>query len=137
MILEALDAVGGRDYLAAQARENPQSFLSLVARVIPRELVAAVSHQFVIHAPAVAASTEAWLAQYGPDRTVFDGTPRPSLTVQADPGRLVPTASGPVPDPLAVPNRPSAIPIPQYENDPVPLDRIRPLEEVLVKNIEK
>lgn len=35
MICAALDQVGGIDYLARQAEENPKAFMSLVGRVIP------------------------------------------------------------------------------------------------------
>lgn len=35
MILGALDAEGGMEYLRAQARENPVAFMSLVGRVLP------------------------------------------------------------------------------------------------------
>lgn len=38
MILAALDKVGGVDYLARQANENPGPFLSLVGRVMPLQL---------------------------------------------------------------------------------------------------
>lgn len=34
----ALADVGGREYLAKQARKNPKAFLGLVARLIPRDL---------------------------------------------------------------------------------------------------
>jgi hypothetical protein len=71
--------------------------------------------QFVIHAPAVAVSTQAWLAQYGPGGTARD-TPRPAITVQSEPGQVVPTASGPVPDPLAVPHSLSVRPKPSRKN---------------------
>jgi hypothetical protein len=71
--------------------------------------------QFVIHAPAVAVSTQAWLAQYGPGGSARD-TPRPAITVQADPGGAVPTASGPVPDPLAVPPTLALPPKPSRKN---------------------
>jgi hypothetical protein len=37
MILGALDAAGGEDYLVRQAGENPTAFLSLVGRVLPKE----------------------------------------------------------------------------------------------------
>jgi hypothetical protein len=37
MILCALDAAGGEDYLVRQASENPTAFLSLVGRVLPKE----------------------------------------------------------------------------------------------------
>lgn len=35
MILEALDKVGGVDYLAAKAESHPQAFVSLIGRVLP------------------------------------------------------------------------------------------------------
>lgn len=35
MILGALDDAGGRKYLAEQAKENPQAFMTLVGRVLP------------------------------------------------------------------------------------------------------
>jgi hypothetical protein len=37
MILDALEAVGGRDYLVRQARENPIAFADLLRRSLPRE----------------------------------------------------------------------------------------------------
>lgn len=39
MIIGALSDVGGREYLARQAEENPAAFMSLVGRVLPREVV--------------------------------------------------------------------------------------------------
>jgi hypothetical protein len=38
MILGALDDVGGQEYLANQARENPTAFLSLIGKVLPTTL---------------------------------------------------------------------------------------------------
>lgn len=38
MILGALDAVGGQQYLQAQARDNPQAFLSLLGKCLPKDL---------------------------------------------------------------------------------------------------
>ena len=38
MIIGALQDVGGRDYLAAQALENPAAFMSLIGRVLPLQL---------------------------------------------------------------------------------------------------
>jgi len=38
MIIGALEDVGGRDYLAQQAVENPTAFMSLVGRVLPLQL---------------------------------------------------------------------------------------------------
>jgi hypothetical protein len=38
MILEALDGVGGVEYLQEQARESPNAFLSLVGKVLPLQV---------------------------------------------------------------------------------------------------
>lgn len=38
MVLVALDAVGGADYLARQAEENPGPFLALVGKVLPLQI---------------------------------------------------------------------------------------------------
>lgn len=43
MIRGALDDVGGREFLADQARENPVAFLNLVGKIIPREVEAKVT----------------------------------------------------------------------------------------------
>jgi hypothetical protein len=39
MILGALDKVGGEDYLARQAIENPGPFMGLIGKVLPTTLV--------------------------------------------------------------------------------------------------
>ena len=44
MILGALKDVGGQAYLAEQATNNPNAFLSLVGKVLPMDIKAAVSH---------------------------------------------------------------------------------------------
>jgi hypothetical protein len=38
MILEALSLVGGVDYLARQAEENPSAFMTLVGKVLPMQI---------------------------------------------------------------------------------------------------
>ena len=38
MILGALSDVGGRDYLARQAMENPGPFMTLVGKVLPAQI---------------------------------------------------------------------------------------------------
>jgi hypothetical protein len=37
-ILAAFDAVGGSEYLAQQAIENPQAFMTLLGKVLPTQL---------------------------------------------------------------------------------------------------
>jgi hypothetical protein len=43
MILGALDAVGGQEYLTKQAEENPTAFMTLLGRVVPKEIEAKVT----------------------------------------------------------------------------------------------
>jgi hypothetical protein len=43
MIAGALEDAGGQKYLARQAIENPQAFMGLVGRTVPKELNVAVS----------------------------------------------------------------------------------------------
>lgn len=38
MALEALGAEGGVDYLRRQARENPASFMTMLAKIIPQQV---------------------------------------------------------------------------------------------------
>jgi hypothetical protein len=38
MILSALEAKGGQDYLARQADDNPVAFMSLVGRILPLQV---------------------------------------------------------------------------------------------------
>jgi len=38
MVLEALDRAGGADYLLEQSREQPQAFMALLGKCLPREL---------------------------------------------------------------------------------------------------
>jgi hypothetical protein len=39
MVLHALAAAGGKDYLVAQAGENPVAFLTLIGRCLPKEIM--------------------------------------------------------------------------------------------------
>lgn len=38
MILAALEGAGGQQYLQRQANENPTAFLTLVGKVVPKEI---------------------------------------------------------------------------------------------------
>ena len=50
MILGALSDVGGRDYLARQAMENPGPFMTLVGKVLPTQLTAdSVGDHWALH----------------------------------------------------------------------------------------
>lgn len=49
MILTALNRVGGAKYLARQAEENPSAFMSLVGRIMPKEVVQEGSTPIHLH----------------------------------------------------------------------------------------
>ncbi len=49
MILKALDESGGVDYLVQQAKENPGPFLSLIGKVLPKEVDANISGGLVVN----------------------------------------------------------------------------------------
>jgi hypothetical protein len=38
MVLGALEAAGGQDYLTEQARENPAAFMALVGKTLPKDI---------------------------------------------------------------------------------------------------
>ena len=68
MIVGALSDVGGRQYLAAQALENPASFLSLVGRVLPLQLTGDPDNpiSYVVRAPSPVDSAAEWLRLHAP-----------------------------------------------------------------------
>ena len=44
MVLEALEAEGGTDYLREQAQQNPVAFMGLLSKILPSQLQAEVTH---------------------------------------------------------------------------------------------
>ena len=42
MILNALDAAGGEQYLQEQAAENPSAFIALLGKVLPKDVTVRV-----------------------------------------------------------------------------------------------
>lgn len=44
----AFDKVGGAEYLAKQAKENPQAFMSLLSKVLPRDMKIEMPESFSI-----------------------------------------------------------------------------------------
>ena len=37
-VIEAFEQAGGKDYLARQAKENPQAFMTLLGKVLPTQI---------------------------------------------------------------------------------------------------
>lgn len=48
MILGALSDVGGREYLARQAEQNPTAFMTLVGKVLPLQLANAEGQKLLV-----------------------------------------------------------------------------------------
>jgi len=49
MILNALNKAGGEEYLLDQARNNPGPFMSLVGKILPKDINAKVEGQVTIN----------------------------------------------------------------------------------------
>jgi len=74
MIIGALQQVGGTEYLARQALENPASFMTLVGKVLPTQLIGDGEHpiQFVIRGPSPVESASDWLKAHAPQQITID-----------------------------------------------------------------
>ena len=59
MILGALDKAGGMAYLVRQADANPAAFMTLLAKVLPKDLVIQSVRGYIC-APEQAATMELW-----------------------------------------------------------------------------
>lgn len=68
MILQALQNVGGAEYLERQAVENPSAFLSLLGKLIPQEIDASVEGTTytggIVAIPAKFQTVEEWRAAF-------------------------------------------------------------------------
>ncbi len=75
MILAALDAAGGAEYLTRQAEANPSAFMTLVGRVLPTKIEADVAvHSYVMRAPTPIESADEWLKLHAPsDSRTIEG----------------------------------------------------------------
>ena len=51
MVLTALSQVGGVEYLARQASENPVAFLTLLGKLLPRDVDASAKAEVTINWP--------------------------------------------------------------------------------------
>lgn len=47
MITAALEEVGGQAYLVSQARENPTAFMTLLGKILPKDINANVDLQYM------------------------------------------------------------------------------------------
>lgn len=48
-IIESFEQVGGVDYLVAAALSNPKAYLSLLSKIVPREIEADINAKLALH----------------------------------------------------------------------------------------
>src|SRR5262245_57876755 len=82
MILAALEDVGGAQYLAAQAIENPAAFMTLLGKILPLQLAGdpnGAPISYVIRAPSPVESVAEWLRLHAPSdcREVIESEAEP------------------------------------------------------------
>lgn len=85
MIKAALDRAGGEEYFFRQSTENPTAFMSLIAKVIPAEIIADVKHQFE---PLVIRSLESIERDKQP--ILIEQSPQPEKLAMPDLAELEP-----------------------------------------------
>jgi len=75
-ILQAFHKAGGVAYLTKVANEDPKVFCALLGKVVPAEIVGALTVRHVIRAPLPAEDATAWQRQHAPSQTI------PTTTLQ-------------------------------------------------------
>lgn len=117
-----VDHAGRETVVSKQLPPNVPAAQAILTALAPQRWQAPdqprLAVQYVVNLPSVSADSQAWLRDIGrastaaqpATATIEHGPVLPhrvssALTVASEAGRLVPAASGPVPDPLAVPPR--------------------------------
>ncbi len=72
MVLDALEGLGGVDYLMDKAESHPAAFLALVSKVIPLQVTGKLEHE---HSGSLSAETQGFLDQV---RAIADNSSGPS-----------------------------------------------------------
>jgi hypothetical protein len=119
VVTTTVDHAGRETVVTKQLPPNVVAVQSILTGLAPQRWqtpdVPRLAVQYVVNLPPVSADAQSWLRDIGraaPDSAVATISTPPvlpyrvgtALPAGADPGGLVPTASGPVPDPLVVPN---------------------------------
>lgn len=60
----------GKAAIESVIRERPQDFLKVVASILPKEIAAEVTHNYVARLPAPVGSMDEWQKQYSPTKPV-------------------------------------------------------------------
>jgi len=69
LVLGTLDELGGKRWLKKLAKEHPQTFAQLLAKIMPTQVVGDVSHRYVAQMPPPEGDPAEWLKKYSPKQT--------------------------------------------------------------------
>ena len=69
MLLDALQKKGGVRYLMKMADKHPQSFMTLLGKIIPTQVVGDMSYRYVAEIPPPETDADEWLKKYSPKPT--------------------------------------------------------------------
>lgn len=69
LVLSTLDELGGKKWLKALAKEHPQTFAQLLAKIMPTQVVGDVSYRYVARMPPPEKDPKEWLDKYSPKPT--------------------------------------------------------------------
>jgi hypothetical protein len=106
-LTQTVDSPAGLTVTRSERAPDVKAALAVLSTLKPgtwRDDRPVTAIQFVIHAPSVSTSSQAWLEQYGPGqggRTV-EGTATTVQLLAGQAGAVKAEGSGPVPDPLTV-----------------------------------
>lgn len=69
LVLSTLEDLGGKRWLKKLAKDHPQVFAQLLAKIMPTQVVGDVSHRFVAEIPPPETDAQEWLNRYSPKPT--------------------------------------------------------------------
>jgi hypothetical protein len=69
LVLATLDELGGKRWLKKLAKEHPQTFAQLLAKIMPTQVVGDVSYRYVAEMPPPEEDPAEWLQRYAPKPT--------------------------------------------------------------------
>lgn len=69
MVLAALEAKGGVEWLKKQMDKEPVAYMTLLGKIMPTQVVGDVSYRYVARIPAPEKDPKAWLKTWAPPLT--------------------------------------------------------------------
>lgn len=69
LVLATLDELGGKRWLKKLAKDHPQTFAQLLAKIMPTQVVGDVNYRYVAEMPPPEKDPTEWLRKYSPSQT--------------------------------------------------------------------